>query len=505
MRCWRARRFLNRGETRLFSEIRPGVTRKYTIGLPACECSCRARGAKGRPGSILGRESAGVCRSSVWRPDLGAIASPLDHWWTWKDAYAAIEQIRPKVLIVGASQSAVITGCQEAMAAAGIQHVLCLEERPAELNFDLYALKIASAARFGAPVPVKPGDPALILFTSGSTGRSKGSVHTHRSLVAAAMTMGLELDLHDGERTLHFLPLFSSCLEHLIPLTLMRATHIILAHFDAPAVWESILRFKVTHFDAVPTTLRRLLDAAPPIMPKSLRSISYASERMPAPLITALIERMPEVRFVQFYGMMEHLCLTVLQASDQLRKIGTVGRPMLGAQLYLLHSEDHGSTSRQPGEIVAHSPTLFAGYWRDEAATAQVMRGEWMRTGDIGHFDEEGFLTLEGRVKEMIKTGGLTVIPTEIESLLMGHPNVSDAAVVGVPDVRWGEESMRSSRCHPERQQRTLIFSCFARNAWRPTSARKSFTSLRNCRGRASARSLAAWYVTVSLPCARNK
>ncbi|HEY6620652.1 MAG TPA: class I adenylate-forming enzyme family protein [Steroidobacteraceae bacterium] len=372
-------------------------------------------------------------------PILGAIASPLDHWWTWKDAYAAIEQIRPKVLIVGASQAAAIIGCQDEMQAAGIQHVLCLEERPAEANFDLYALKIASAARFAAPVPVGPGDPALILFTSGSTGRSKGSVHTHRSLVAAAMTMSLELDLHDGERTLHFLPLFSSCLEQLIPLTLMRATHIILPQFDAPAVWEAILRFKVTHFDAVPTTLRRLLDAAPPTMPKSLRSISYASERMPAPLITALIEGMPEVRFVQFYGMMEHLCLTVLQASDQLRKIGTVGRPMLGAQLYLLHAEDHASTSRQPGEIVAHSPTLFAGYWQDEAATAQVMRGEWMRTGDIGHFDEEGFLTLEGRVKEMIKTGGLTVIPTEIESLLMGHPNVSDAAVVGVPDARWGE------------------------------------------------------------------
>ena len=371
-------------------------------------------------------------------PLLGAIASPLDHWWTWKEAYAAIEQIRPKVLIVGASQATAIMGCQDTMEAAGIQHVLCLEERPMQSKFDLYAQKIAGAARLAAPLPVISSDPALILFTSGSTGRSKGSVHSHRSLVTAAMTMCLELDLHDGERTLHFLPLFSSCLEQLIPLTLMRATHIILPQFDAPTVWETILRFKVTHFDAVPTTLRRLLDAAPPTMPKSLRSISYASERMPAPLITALIERMPEVHFFQFYGMMEHLCLTVLEPSDQLRKIGTVGRPMLGAQFYLLNSEVQAS-SREPGEIVAHSPTLFAGYWQDESATAQVMRGAWMRTGDIGHFDEEGFLTLEGRIKEMIKSGGLTVIPTEVESVLMEHSNVSDAAVVGVPDARWGE------------------------------------------------------------------
>jgi acyl-CoA synthetase (AMP-forming)/AMP-acid ligase II len=82
---------------------------------------------------------------------------------------------------------------------------------------------------------------------------------------------------------------------------------------------------------------------------------------------------------------------------------------------------------------------LFAGYWQDESATAQVMRGDWMRTGDIGYFDEEGFLILEGRIKEMIKSGGLTVIPTEVEAVLLTHPDVSDAAVVGVQDERWGE------------------------------------------------------------------
>jgi acyl-CoA synthetase (AMP-forming)/AMP-acid ligase II len=264
-------------------------------------------------------------------------------------------------------------------------------------------------------------------------------VHTHGGLTATAMTMSLELGLADGERTLHFLPLFSSCLEHLLPLTLMGATHVVMAQFDAAGVWQAVRQAEITHFDAVPTTLRRILEAAPPDIPRSLRMISYASERMPEPLITALIERMPAVRFIQFYGMIEHLCLTVMGPADQLRKIGTVGRPMMGAELDLLPLAGDSGESAGAGEIVARSPSLFAGYWEDAAATAQVMRDGWMRTGDVGTFDQDGYLRLEGRVKEMIKTGGLTVIPAEVEAALMAHPSVSDAAVVGVPDERWGE------------------------------------------------------------------
>ena len=282
-------------------------------------------------------------------------------------------------------------------------------------------------------------DPAVILFTSGSTGRSKGAVHTHGSLLSSATVMALELGLRDGERTLHFLPLFSSCLEHLIPLTLMRSTHIIMPHFDASGVWEAVAAFDVTHFDAVPTTLRRILEVAPSRMPESLRLISYASERMPERLIAELIERMPAVEFVEFYGMMEQLCLTVLSPAEQRRKRGTVGRPMIGAQLYLQSADGSPSAPDEAGEIIARSPTLFAGYWQDAGATAQVMRGEWMRTGDFGRFDSEGFLTLEGRIKEIIKSGGLTVIPTEIEGVLMQHSSVRDVAVIGVPDERWGE------------------------------------------------------------------
>jgi acyl-CoA synthetase (AMP-forming)/AMP-acid ligase II len=372
-------------------------------------------------------------------PKLGAIAAPLDHWWIWKDARVALEQIRPRVLIVDAARAAALAGHGRAVEMAGIEHVVCLDPIEGDTRIGSYAQLLRAATPLPVPSSVQIGDPALILFTSGSTGRSKGAVHSHGDLITSSVTMYRELHLGDAERTLHFLPMFSSCLEQLLPLVYARGTHVILQQFDAAAVWEAVRSHEITHFDAVPTTLRRLLEFAPAQIPKSLRLISYASERMPEALITALIERMPDVAFVQFYGMIEQLCLTVLPASDQLRKIGTVGRPMAGAELYLANENGEVVAAGEAGEIIARSPTLFSGYWQDRAATEQVMRGEWMRTGDFGRIDSEGFLSLEGRVKEMIKTGGLTVIPGEVEGVLAAHPGVRDAVVVGVPDERWGE------------------------------------------------------------------
>src|SRR6185437_3690199 len=150
-------------------------------------------------------------------PMLGAIASPLNHWWTWDEATVALEQIRPKVLMVGGKAGSAVAEQRNGLGAIGIEHVVCLESVPEGTAFRRYEDLLQSAARLSRPVPATARDPALILFTSGSTGRPKGAVHTHGSLVAGAALMALELGLHDGERTLHFLPLFTSCLEHLIP------------------------------------------------------------------------------------------------------------------------------------------------------------------------------------------------------------------------------------------------------------------------------------------------
>lgn len=430
-------------EPRRPAVIFPAVSRTYA------EVCSRARSLAGVAAAHGVHKGDRVAYWSTNRPEfvevlfgvsmLGGITAPLDHWWNWADAYVALEQIRPRVLIVGVAQALEIARHGDELQAAGVECVLCLDETVEGLACKPYEAQLRSAAVLRSLTPVALSDPAVILFTSGSTGRSKGAVHTHGSLLSAAATMAIELDLRDGERTLHFLPLFSSCLEHLIPLTLVRATHIIMPQFDAAAVWETIAAHDVTHFDAVPTTLRRILEVAPTTTPASLRLVSYASERMPERLISALIERMPTVEFVEFYGMIEQLCLTVLSSSEQRRKAGTVGRPMIGAQLFLQSTDGNPSGPGEAGEIIARSPTLFAGYWQDPATTAQVVRGEWMRTGDLGHFDADGFLMLEGRIKEVIKSGGLTVIPTEIEGVLMQHSSVRDAAVIGVPDERWGE------------------------------------------------------------------
>lgn len=369
---------------------------------------------------------------------LGAIAVPLDHWWQQKDAFAALAQVRPKILILGAAQVGLLAALGPELTASGVAHVLSLDDIPGTSHLS-YEQALAQASPLAEPTAVSALDPALILFTSGSTGRSKGAVHTHGGLCATAMIMAVELGLRDSERTLHFLPLFSSCLEHVIPLTLVRATHVIMPQFDASVVWSAIVEHKITHFDAVPTILRRMLDCAPAIAPSSLRLITYASEPMPAPLIAELLQRLPETEFVQFYGMIEQLCVTVQGPSQHRTKAGTVGRPMLGAELLILRPDGEPAAQNDVGEIHARTPTMFAGYWSDPETTAQVMSDGWMKTGDVGYMDRDGFLVLSGRTKEVIKSGGVTVIPGEVEAALVSHPFVREAAVIGIPDDFWGE------------------------------------------------------------------
>ncbi len=368
----------------------------------------------------------------------GAVAVPLDHWWTPEDALGAIEQVRPRMILASPPHAESLEPHLPRLASAGVTERFVLDDDAAP-GWEPYERALLGADRHRGPAEAGLDAPVLILFTSGSTGRSKGAVHTHRDLAHTAAIMAFELGLAEGERTLHFLPLFSSCLEHLIPLTLVRGTHVILPKFDTGAVWEAAERHAITHFDAVPTVIKRLLEQGPPRAPEALRLVSYASEPMPAATGQAWLDRYPAAGLAQFYGMIEQLCLTILRPPEHPARLYSVGRPMMGAHLRVVGEDGEDVAAGEPGEVLARTPTLMQGYFGDPAATARVVVDGWMRTGDLGRFDQDGYLVLEGRLKEIIKSGGVTVVPREVEEVLLGHPSVLEAAVIGRPDQDWGE------------------------------------------------------------------
>ena len=219
--------------------------------------------------------------------------------------------------------------------------------------------------------------------------------------------------------------------------------------FDPARTWQLVGERRITFFGAVPTQLHALHEelarAAQPPDLSSLRFVFGAGAAVSAAQIRAF-ERHGLV-LKQGFGQTETSILCCLEARDAVRKAGSVGRPVFHAEVRVVRLDDlEGPTEKwrdtrdgETGEIVVRGPIAMLGYWNQPQATAETLRGEWLRTGDLATRDDEGFLTLVGRARDMYISGGENVYPAEVEAVLAQHPAVREAAVVGVPDPRWGE------------------------------------------------------------------
>jgi malonyl-CoA/methylmalonyl-CoA synthetase len=295
----------------------------------------------------------------------------------------------------------------------------------------------------GVPRPPIDGDaPAGIIYTSGTTGRSKGAVLTHNNFVANAAALVACWRITSADRYLAVLPLFhvhglgNGICAWLASGCLMR----LVERFDATRALDWFQDFQPTLFFGVPTVYVRLLEL-PPGDARAIGARTRLFVSGSAPLPAQVLEQFRD-RFghtiLERYGMSE----TLMLASNLLegeRRAGTVGYPLPGVSLSVRDRDGQPVATGGDGEVWVKGPTVFAGYWNDPEATARAFTDGWFRTGDLGDLDPAGCLTLRGRATELIISGGFNIYPREIEEVLLEHPGVREAAVIGAPDARRGE------------------------------------------------------------------
>lgn len=311
-------------------------------------------------------------------------------------------------------------------------------------------------------------DPLLICYTSGTTGAPKGAVITHGNQLANALNATMTLDIRADDTMITLLPMFHTGGIGLFTLPTLYAggTVVLPRQFQSGEALALIERFGVTGVFAVPTIHQALIDD-PAFDKTDLRTVRwFYSGGAPCPL--ELIKRFRSRGFLfgQGYGLTEtsptHFLLV---PEDFERKLGTVGRPALHAEARIVDEDGQELPAGEVGEIVVAGPNVFKQYWNRPDETEESFKDGWFYTGDLGRADEEGFVTLVGRRKELIISGGENIYPLEVEQVLESHPAVAEAAVVGLPDARWGETPHAAIELHAEGAA-SLAISAEALTAW---------------------------------------
>jgi len=312
-----------------------------------------------------------------------------------------------------------------------------------------YERALARAAPEDRPSSVSPDATAFLIYTSGTTGRPKGVMLSHGGQMQSARISALEGQVRPTDRFALVMPLFHIGARNLWLMNSLFGCPILLHRAFRPTEFMASVRDHVaTATLLAPTMLNDLLDAggSRATLP-SLRKIIYSAAPMPERLLRRAIAAFGPI-FTQVYGMTEsggpgctlHAHQHVVEGpAEAVRRLRSAGQPMIGCDVETRRPDGSPCAVGEPGEIVIRSDALMTGYWRNEAATRETLRGGFLHTGDIGEIDAHGFVYVVDRLKEMIVSGGENIYSREVENALMGHPGVLEAAVVGAPDLRWGE------------------------------------------------------------------
>nr|WP_204263572.1 long-chain fatty acid--CoA ligase [Geodermatophilus normandii] len=377
--------------------------------------------------------------ATLW---AGGVLVPVNIRWSVPEIADSLAEVDARVLVVDDVFAACVDGIRAAH--SGLRHVVHAGDGPTPDGMLAFEELVAThgpvedARRGGA-------DLAGVFYTGGTTGRSKGVMLSHGNLLTSSMGGLASVHFPPGLVGLHSAPMFHlAAFSNWVGATVVGGTQVMIPVFDPVAVLTAVQEHGVTDVLLVPTMIQLVVDhpRVDEFDLTSVRLVLYGASPVSDALLGRAMKALPNARFVQAYGMTELApAATVLTPEDHEdpRHRRSVGRAAPHAEVRVVGPDDVELPRREVGEIVVRGGNVMLGYWDRPEETAEALRGGWMHTGDAGWMDDDGYLHLTDRLKDMIISGGENVYSVEVENVLAQHPAVATCAVIGVPDETWGE------------------------------------------------------------------
>ena len=382
---------------------------------------------------------------------LDAVFVPLNFRARADELTYMVNDCAPKVLIVGQRYVELVRSCTDDC--KSVQQYITLEG-PAE-GWHYYDDLLASASDEERFPEGDEDDLTVIMITAGTTGTPKGVMLSHTSFSSYILSNVTPVDPEVEERNIVTVPLYHIAGVQAVMAGIYGGRTLIIQRQFEPKQWmELVERERADRAMMVPTMLKMLMDD--PEFHRydlsSLRVITYGAASMPLEVIKRAIKEFPGVHFINAFGQTETAAtITMLPPEDhllegspeeiekKLRRLSSIGKPLSDVEVQIVDESGTPLPQGEVGEIVAGGSRLMKGYWNMAEATAETIRDGWLYTGDLGYFDEDGYIFLAGRSRDFIKRGGEMISPEEVEQVLQSHPAIEEVAIIGVPDVDWGE------------------------------------------------------------------
>lgn len=389
--------------------------------------------------AVLLPNDARICLIQLAAAYLGAVVACMNTRFPTTELLVLLERSDPTLLVIDQRY-------QEQLANENVIYSFetIMSEQPHSSDPPFAAL-MATQQLSVSDSAVSEDDSWLMLFTSGTTGVPKGALLTHSNVLHSSITYADAFGLNETSSALIVMPLYyaTAIIAQVINLLLVGGRSVICPVFKADAVVDIMREEGIEYFIGVPTMYQLML-MQPDFLRATLprwRVAAYGGSPMPSNVLDEIIERFPNLELYDAYGLTETSSpITIMTSQGFEAHAGSVGRAVPGAELKVV--DDHGQQlpSDMPGELLVRGPMVVPGYWRDPEATDRAIRHGWLHTGDLARMDRDGYVYILDRKKDMIMRGGFKIYSVKLEYLLLGHPGVQEAAVVGVPDPLFYEE-----------------------------------------------------------------